>query len=100
VGGYTVDIKDFTYQVAVIKLDKLWCGGSIISPIFVLTAAHCIHYANAPLLIHAGTSLWSQPGSVHHVDYNITYGFSKNTDVGLLRVQEPFVFDETRGIIS
>ncbi|XP_011502272.1 PREDICTED: trypsin epsilon-like [Ceratosolen solmsi marchali] len=99
VGGDSVDIKHFPYQVAIIKLEKLWCSGSIISQAFTLTAAHCVIYASSPLTIHAGTTFWAKPGSVHQVDRNITYGFEKYTDVAILHVIEPFIFDETRRAI-
>ncbi|KXJ79768.1 hypothetical protein RP20_CCG028169 [Aedes albopictus] len=41
VGGETVDIEAFPYQVAVLDVDNQICGGSIISDRWILTAAHC-----------------------------------------------------------
>uniref|UniRef100_A0A1L8EG63 trypsin n=3 Tax=Haematobia irritans TaxID=7368 RepID=A0A1L8EG63_HAEIR len=40
VGGFEVDIKDVPFQVSLYGSDH-FCGGSLISKRFVLTAAHC-----------------------------------------------------------
>lgn len=41
VHGEDASIHDFTYQVSVQYYDRHLCGGSIIAPNIVLTAAHC-----------------------------------------------------------
>ncbi|XP_073845974.1 trypsin-1-like [Musca autumnalis] len=40
VGGYEIDITDVPYQVS-LRSSNHFCGGSLISKRFVLTAAHC-----------------------------------------------------------
>lgn len=41
VGGSPIDISQSPYQVAVLQIGSFTCGGSIISPKVVLTAAQC-----------------------------------------------------------
>lgn len=41
VGGQDADIEDHPYQVSLQQYGAHICGGSIISPRHVLTAAHC-----------------------------------------------------------
>jgi hypothetical protein len=57
-----------------------------------------VFIAISPLTVHAGTSYWARPGSVQHVDYNITYISTMilTADVALLHVIEPFIYDITR----
>ncbi|XP_011502268.1 PREDICTED: trypsin epsilon-like [Ceratosolen solmsi marchali] len=101
VGGQIADIEDYPYQVAVIQDERLWCGGSIANPNYVLTAGHCVFMAIMPLFVHAGSRYWYNPGSVHEVDFNITYTteISTTDDVALLHVVEPFVYDATHQAI-
>lgn len=41
VGGSPVDISQVNWQVAVLNYGSYWCGGSLITLDYVLTAAHC-----------------------------------------------------------
>jgi hypothetical protein len=50
VGGEDAKIEDVPYQVAMLRFGNSWCGGSIIRPDVVLTAAHCL-YVEALLII-------------------------------------------------
>ncbi|XP_014678021.1 PREDICTED: trypsin alpha-like [Priapulus caudatus] len=43
VGGEDVDIRDYPYQVAMYYRGFFKCGGSIIGPNTILTAANCIY---------------------------------------------------------
>lgn len=42
VGGEEADISDYGWQVSLQANGAHYCGGSIISPEWVLTAGHCI----------------------------------------------------------
>lgn len=41
IGGTDVTIEEFPYQVAISVMGFHTCGGALISPVHVLTAAHC-----------------------------------------------------------
>lgn len=41
VGGNSVDIEDFPYQISLQYWGGHMCGGSIINERYILTAAHC-----------------------------------------------------------
>ncbi|KAK9880793.1 hypothetical protein WA026_013122 [Henosepilachna vigintioctopunctata] len=41
IGGRPAEIWEFPYQVSIQYLTEHNCGGSIISPKFILSAAHC-----------------------------------------------------------
>lgn len=47
VGGYRANIADFSYQVSVQmksrQLFRHFCGGSIITSTYVVSAAHCFY---------------------------------------------------------
>jgi secreted trypsin-like serine protease len=47
VGGEDTDIKDHPWQVA-LNIDGGLCGGAIIAPNWVLTAAHCLAHSKQP----------------------------------------------------
>ncbi|XP_011502271.1 PREDICTED: trypsin epsilon-like [Ceratosolen solmsi marchali] len=96
VGGIDAKIEDYKYQVVVLHLMKIWCGGSIITKKDVLTAGHCVRLSYRPLSIRAGSSFWFKGGSLHEVSSNFTYGQFQSTDIGILRLRQPFVFDNTR----
>ncbi|XP_011502207.1 PREDICTED: trypsin-5-like [Ceratosolen solmsi marchali] len=97
VGGHNIQIDVVPHQVAIVLREKLLCGGSILTKKYVLSAAHCVlETLDISLIIHAGTSFWAKPGSIHHVESSTTYGASENVDVAVLRVTEPFVFDKKR----
>jgi trypsin len=95
-GGNIADIRNFPYQVAILQSTRLWCGGSILTEKWLLSAAHCVYRARAPLTVRAGSSFWSKDGSLHQVEYQNIYGKYRYEDVSVMRVTEPFVLDETR----
>ncbi|XP_011502264.1 PREDICTED: trypsin-1-like [Ceratosolen solmsi marchali] len=94
IGGEYDTIEHHPYLVAILKNERLWCGGSILSVNHVLTAAHCVLHESSPLIVSSGSAFWKQ-GSIHHVEYNVTYGPVMNDDLAILRVTEHFIFDNT-----
>ncbi|CAG9764484.1 unnamed protein product [Ceutorhynchus assimilis] len=66
VGGVVASIKDLPWQVALLRNGALICGGAIIGPKVVLTAAHCVVPSVIPsvsqLNIRAGSNLHNSGG--------------------------------------
>ncbi|KAF2883773.1 hypothetical protein ILUMI_22405 [Ignelater luminosus] len=67
-GGNSAQSGQFPYQVSLKLNRKHWCGGSIISPNWVLTAAHCVHGHNkANFLVDVGTNHIGSGGVTYNV---------------------------------
>lgn len=97
INGKISTIQEFPYVVAL----EIWyqhnCGGAIISPYYVITAAHCLKYSNDPFnyQVRAGSSFRQQGGTVHQVrkiNFHPQYQYPKN-DVALLRLMNVIKFD-------
>lgn len=101
VGGKDAEKGQFPYQVALYEKlhDKLFCGGSIISSRFLLTAAHCLNTVEYPeeIFAVAGTvyrnkkdfigdgAIINIKEVIQHEDYDQA---EKLHDIGLLRTEE------------
>jgi len=96
VNGIPTNIELYPYAISIRTNNRHMCGGSIISPQHIITAAHCVHpLLNDPslrrsLTIVSGTSTLSSGGSVHkvaalyhHEQYN-PRGFGY--DIGIIKV--------------
>ncbi|KRT83696.1 Trypsin, partial [Oryctes borbonicus] len=68
VGGNSVDISDYPYQIFLQRYGSHICGGSVISEDFVVTAAHCTYGSSATTLsVRADFSVRGSGGSVVQV---------------------------------
>ncbi|XP_046995076.1 trypsin delta-like [Schistocerca americana] len=95
VGGEPVDISQCPWQVSVQNGGLHYCGGSVISPSWVLTAAHClIGVAESYLSVRAGTSTRESGGVVYSVanaSYHDVFTFTTmDYDVGVLLIVGSF----------
>jgi trypsin len=109
VGGKLTDISSIPYQVSVqseISTHGFFhkCGGSIISPRFVVTAAHCTQVAGLARQIRTGSSHKGEGGQVYRVLNVINHPlYDEDTtdyDIALLELAEPIVINENTAAIE
>jgi secreted trypsin-like serine protease len=95
IAGGNADITGFPYAVAIFRKGRMHCGGSVISPTKILTAAHCVEgFDPVKLTVIAGrTRLNDQTtgvvipvaAAIAHPDYKET----QVHDVGVITLASP-----------
>lgn len=100
VGGDDANPGDFPYQVSLRDVYATafhFCGGAIIRPNWILTAAHCVD-GDEPeeILVVVGTHLISGSDRYYNVSALVVHpGYDQETsenDIGLVRIDETMVF--------
>ncbi|XP_063983180.1 transmembrane protease serine 9-like [Diachasmimorpha longicaudata] len=102
IGGVGAEEGDFPFLVSLSRYGKHFCGGSIITEVHILTAAHCIARVRRSQLRHVqvrtGSLNWGKRGTLHHVDsvrlfpgYGRRGGFRH--DIAIIKLKSPMRFD-------
>lgn len=98
VGGQEATPHEFPWQVALTIDGGSFCGGSLISPDWVLTAAHCADGArvfNVLLGAHDRTVAEPSQVDIRTNTYTVHPGWNPNTlanDIALIRLPSPVTF--------
>ncbi|XP_049808270.1 trypsin delta-like [Schistocerca nitens] len=105
VGGDLVDISQFPWQISLESLGYHYCGGSIISATWVLTAAHCFDIDDlTTYLARAGTTVRETGGSTFQLASNVVHSeFSWVTgeyDIAVFSISGSFSFGNNIQTIS
>ncbi|EEC05214.1 secreted serine protease, putative, partial [Ixodes scapularis] len=104
-GGRQAVEGEFPWMVFAIKHNGHFCGGSIITAYFVLTAAHCLDSFKSKCL--HDRSIKSRSLGYHSCVLQVRdfiihegYGSHMKNDIALLRLREPFNLKKSRGRIA
>ena len=85
VGGATANVAEFPHQVSLKKSGGHFCGGSIISALHVLTAAHCVViimvYPFTDITAVSGTNRLSSGGNINQVVNAVSHPSFSSKDV-------------------
>ncbi|SPP72894.1 trypsin 3A1 [Drosophila guanche] len=102
VGGWETSIVHFPHQVSLQLGTRHVCGGAILSPTHILTAAHCVLEYSKPqyYAIRAGSSEWTTGGSYTRVlrivpHPNFHQPTRMNNDIALIQLQQPLVYSSS-----
>ncbi|KPM11758.1 Sar s 3 allergen (serine protease-like protein 9) [Sarcoptes scabiei] len=97
-GGREIDITEAPWTVAV-TAGKHLCGGAILKPTFVLTAARCTFEMQPwPIKVHYGSKEVASVGTYVDVKRAIPLGFKFETlqnNIAVLELSEPIKLDNT-----
>ncbi|XP_029965284.1 transmembrane protease serine 4a [Salarias fasciatus] len=102
VGGTDAVIEDWPWQVSLQQGGQHTCGGSLVSPEWVVSAAHCFAGTKKELsrwrVVSGQTYLSSVGGSyVDRIILNGNYDPAKNDyDIALMRLSSPITVGESR----
>jgi trypsin len=101
VGGFPISIEEAPWQISLQETGfGHFCGGSILSEDFVLTAQHCTEFSGDMLVLAGVDRLSDTNGQVVEVAEVIPFpGFvdpTQGKDVSLLRLAQPLALDGVR----
>lgn len=97
VNGANATTGQFPHQVSLRHKGRHFCGGSIITDRWILTAAHCTKGRDADEFVAVvGALLLSEGGVEHELSVNHPHpSYSRDgDDIALIQTKEAIVFDE------
>ncbi|XP_060658338.1 trypsin-4 [Drosophila nasuta] len=109
IGGQTVSVADYPYLVNLQRGNRMRCGGQLISPSCVLTAAHCLegNLQVSNLFVHAQQQCLSDTSSPPHVRqawYALlppSYGrLGLDSDLAIIKLRQPFDISSNASTIA
>ncbi|KAI5712689.1 hypothetical protein M8J75_010471 [Diaphorina citri] len=108
VGGWTTEVNEYPWVVALEQAGKFFCGGTLISDRYVLTAAHCVRSSKrhkdliAVISEHNRATVYETQIETRrvvkvltHPKYNAQGAKSHDHDIALLKLDAPLEFKPT-----
>ncbi|XP_014235576.1 chymotrypsin-2-like [Trichogramma pretiosum] len=97
VGGLSALDGQFPYQVSLRLKNRHFCGGSILAPRWILTAAHCLSgFNDTAITAVTGSRLLSKGGnrykSVKAIPHELYNSLLIRNDIGLLKLERDIEF--------
>lgn len=94
VGGKLIDITEAPYQAALLENEDQFCGGVIISPNWILTAARCS--SDKEIFVRVGSSNSEEGGTYLRVESFVQHPefLLLDYDFALVQVNETLAFNE------
>lgn len=102
VGGTDTSIEDWPWQVSLVLNGQHTCGGSLVSPRWIVTAAHCFSGSKKELSrwrVRSGQTYTGSAGGsfvdkvILHGDYNAA---RNDYDIAMMRLSDPVTVGDTR----
>ena len=99
VGGEKADPGEYPWQVALMEFGEQVCGGTLIAPDWVLTAAHCVEYGADQVMLGAhrlnkdeeSRQLIDVSQVIIHPQYD---SYMIDSDIALLKLAEPATLND------
>ncbi|XP_022904838.1 trypsin-7-like [Onthophagus taurus] len=99
VGGQTVNIANFPYQVSLRLGTSHFCGAVIIGTNWAVTAAHCLVGVSGTFSIRSGSSMANSGGTIHSISRLVVHGsYNSRTldfDIALAQISGSFALGST-----
>ncbi|XP_011502711.1 PREDICTED: trypsin-1-like [Ceratosolen solmsi marchali] len=97
VGGINASINSLPYQAQLLQNGHLICGGTIISKLWIVTAAHCIYKSKPVWSIIVGSADVSTGGEHHKISNIIVHpkydNQTEDNDIALIKLAKLIVFN-------
>nr|XP_014432687.1 transmembrane protease serine 2 isoform X1 [Pelodiscus sinensis] len=106
VGGSASALKEWPWQISLQVQGSHVCGGSIITPEWIVTAAHCVEgQLSSPYYWTVYAGILTQSETRYRSGYKVTKiishpnynSDSKDNDIALMKLQTPLRFTDTVG---
>ncbi|XP_040181956.1 transmembrane protease serine 5 [Rana temporaria] len=106
IGGTDVTLGRWPWQISLYLNNKHVCGGSIVAPKWIITAAHCVHNYRSPqvsswsvlagIISHSSVGQKGSVSAVEKIIYHQKYDDrSHDYDIALMKLDKPLNYSDS-----